>query len=49
MKARSRGRLGSDEIKAAIWFEASIKEFWVRESEADFGVRRWRLFGTKIV
>ena len=42
------GGLSSDELKRGIWFEACLKEFWVRESEAVFGVRRWRLFGTRI-
>ena len=49
MKPRSnRGGLSNEEIRNGNWFEACIKEFWVRESEASFGVRRWRLFGTKI-
>ena len=42
------GGLSSSELKKGIWFEACLKEFWVRESEAVFGVRRWRLFGTRV-
>jgi hypothetical protein len=42
------GGLSSSELKRGVWFEACLKEFWVRESEAVFGVRRWRLFGTRV-
>jgi hypothetical protein len=42
------GGLSSGELKRGIWFEACLKEFWARESEAVFGVRRWRLFGTRV-
>ena len=42
------GGLSARELKNGVWFEACLNEFWVRESEAVFGVRRWRLFGTKV-
>src|SRR5947207_15388807 len=49
VKARGMiGGLSSGELKKGIWFETCLKEFWVRESEAVFGVRRWRLFGTRV-
>ena len=31
-----------------IWFETCLMEFWDRPREAEFGKRRWRLFGTSI-
>jgi hypothetical protein len=49
VKARGTGGLSGRELSRGVWFEASLKEFWVRESEAVFGQRRWRLFGTRIL
>jgi len=49
IKTKGTGRLPSSELKSGVWFNAGIKEFWVRENEAVFGARRWRLFGTKIL
>jgi hypothetical protein len=49
VKAKEKtGGLSGGELRRGVWFQACIKEFWVRESEAAFGVKRWRLFGTKI-
>lgn len=42
------GGLSKGELNRGVWFQACIKEFWVRESDAAFGVKRWRLFGTRI-
>jgi hypothetical protein len=42
------GGLSRGELQRGVWFQTCISEFWVRESEAAFGVKRWRLFGTRI-
>jgi hypothetical protein len=47
VKPRTPG-LSGGELRRGVWFHACLKEFWVRESEAVFGVRRWRLFGTRV-
>ena len=46
---RVRDRVRVEEMRKGAWFFASLWEFWGRESEAAFGKRRWRLFGTRIV
>jgi hypothetical protein len=49
VKALGTEGLSGKELRRGVWFEASLKEFWVRETEAVFGQRRWRLFGTRIL
>ena len=44
---RKKG-LSGDELREGPWFEACIKEYLVRESEAAVGKKRWALFGVKI-
>ena len=46
---RVRDRMRVEEMRKGAWFFASLWEFWGRESEAVFGRRWWRLFGTRIV
>lgn len=48
-KGSGSGGLSGMELKMGVWFEGCLIEFWRRESEAVFGVRRWRLFGTRIL
>ena len=49
MRTRGGGGLSGMELRTGVWFEGCLVEFWRRESEAVFGVRRWRLFGTRIL
>lgn len=42
------GGLSGGELRKGVWFRVGVCEFWVRENEAEFGVRRWRMFGTKL-
>jgi hypothetical protein len=46
--AAGEGGLSGGELKKGVWFRGCVAEFWVRESEAEFGVRRWRMFGTRL-
>ena len=50
MRARvaAPGGLSGGELRKGVWFRACVNEFWVRESEAEFGVRRWRMFGMRL-
>jgi hypothetical protein len=45
-ESNSKGKFVAD--GKGVWFETCLKEFWDRPSEAEFGKRRWRLFGLDI-
>ena len=42
------GGLSGGELRKGVWFRGCVCEFWVRENEAEFGVRRWRMFATRL-
>ena len=46
---KRRGRIVKVQ-ENAVWIECGLQEFWIHVSEGStLPIRRWRLFGTKIV